>query len=137
VTYTILKFVSDAFAWIAPIIILVAAPRLVHAKSIDPTRRRLILAALVPLVWIIGLISSFVGHSFHEAGWMASHPDGIRTEEDMMAIGDYPNVFAGWIILGWLPVLVGLVLSKRYGKYRQAEAWVDNPLPRRESEIEP
>ncbi|MBG7606608.1 MAG: hypothetical protein IZT59_01040 [Verrucomicrobia bacterium] len=120
-TYAILKFVSYAFAWIAPIIILVAASRLVHAKSIDPTRRRLILATLVPLVWIIGLISSFVGHSFHEAGWMASHPDGIRTEEDMMAIGDYPNVFTGWIILGWLPVLVGLVLSKRYGKNRQAE----------------
>jgi hypothetical protein len=72
-------------------------------------------------VWILGLVASFLGQSFHEAGWLATHPDGIQTEEDMMAHGDYPNVFAGWIMLGWIPVLAGLILSRRDRTKQQAE----------------
>jgi hypothetical protein len=59
------------------------------------------------------LISSFIGQSFHEAAWQAANPQGVVTEDDMLALGDYPNVFAGWVLLGWLPIVVGLLLSAR------------------------
>jgi hypothetical protein len=121
VAYTLLKIASYGFAWIAPIVILVAASRWMHAKSVGSIKRRVIQTLLVPLVWILGLVGSFVGQAFHEAAWFAAHPGGICTEEDMMALGDYPNVFAGWVLLGWVPILVGLALAKRGDRNRQAE----------------
>jgi len=121
VSYTLLKIASYGFAWIAPIVILVLTSRWMRSRSIGSTKRRVIQTVLVPLVWALGLVGSFVGHAFHEAGWLAAHPEGIVTEEDMMALGDYPNVFAGWVLLGWVPVLIGLVLAKRGDRNRQAE----------------
>lgn len=115
-SYTVLKFVSYGFAWIAPIVILVGVSRWMRGRSVAAPKRKAVLSVLVPFVWVCGLVCSFVGHYFHEAGWWMRHPEGIRTEEDMLALGDYPNVFAGWIMLGWIPVLVGLLLSKRTGK---------------------
>jgi hypothetical protein len=121
VHYTLLKIASYGFAWIAPIVILVATSRWMRSRSVGSSKRRVIQTLLVPLVWVLGLVGTSVGHAFHEAGWLAAHPEGIVTEEDMMALGDYPNVFAGWVLLGWVPVVFGLVLSKRGDRNRQAE----------------
>ena len=61
---------------------------------------------------VIGLIGSLVAQAFYESVWHLANPNGIVTEEDMGALGDYPNVFAGWALLGWIPVLVGLILER-------------------------
>ena len=80
-------------------------------RSVWIGRQRVVRMMLVPAVWVLGLIGSFVGQAFHEAAWLADHPAGAATEMDILSLGDYPNVFAGWVILGWVPVLIGLLLS--------------------------
>lgn len=123
-TFTILKIASYGFACLAPIAILVAVSRWMRARSVRIGKQRLVRAVLVPVVWVVGLIGSFAGHAFHEAKWLADNPDGIVTEEDMAAIGDFANVFAGWVILGWAPVALGLILSARLNqKNRLHNEW--------------
>ena len=87
----------------------------------SPVRWRVVTISLVPFVWVVGLAGSLAGHYFHECAWVASHPAGVVTEDDMIALGDYPNVLAGWILLGWIPVLMGLVITRRKRKKIQAE----------------
>jgi hypothetical protein len=117
--YTFLKFASYGFAWIAPIVILFATARWMSSRSITTWKRRIILAILIPLLWVVGLIASFFGHAFHESLWFAEHPKGILTEDDMVALGDYPNVFVGWMLVGWLPIIAGLSLFNRQLRKQQ------------------
>jgi hypothetical protein len=84
-------------------------------------KQRVVWAVLVPAVWCIGLIGSFIGQAFHESAWHSANPNGIVAEEDMVALGDYPNVFVGWLLLGWIPVVVGLVLSVRRNRDQRAQ----------------
>ncbi len=111
--YSILKIVAYGFAWTAPIFIPVMVHRWMGSRSIASGKRRLVQALLLPLVWAVGWTTSIVGHSFHEAAWFAAHPDGVRTEMDMMELGDYPNVLSVWILLGWVPVMLGWFLAVR------------------------
>jgi uncharacterized membrane protein len=117
--YTFLKFASYGFAWIGPIVILLGTARWMSSRSITTWKRRIILAILIPLLWVAGLIASFTGLRFHQSIWFAEHPKGIVTEDDMVALGDYPNVFAGWILVGWLPIAAGLFLSNRLIRNQQ------------------
>lgn len=90
-------------------------------RSVQIVKQRVVLAVLVPAVWCIGLIGSFIGQTAHESAWHSANPSGIVAEEDMVALGDYPNVFDGWVLLGWIPVVVGLVLSGRRNRDRRAQ----------------
>ena len=110
-THTFLKFAAYGFAWIAPIVILLTMSRWMYSRSITTAKRRTVLAILIPFLWCAGLVSSLIGQAFHEAAWHTANPMGIVTEDDMLALGDSPNVFVGWILLGWLPIVVGLLLS--------------------------
>ncbi len=92
-----------------------------QTRSVQLVKQRVVRAILVPSVWSIGLIGSFIGQAFHESAWHSANPNGIVTEEDMVALGDYPNVFVGWVLLGWIPVVVALVLSVRRNRNLQAQ----------------
>ncbi len=117
-TYSLLIVASYALAWIAPIVILVGVSRWMNTRSVRLVKQRVVRAILVPVVWCIGLIGSLIAHAFYESVWHSANPNGIVTEEEMVALGDYPNVFAGWVLLGWIPVLVGFVLSVRRNRNR-------------------
>ena len=121
VIYSLLKIASYGFAWMAPIVILVGVSRWIQTRFVQIVKQRLIWAILVPVVWLIGLIGSFVGQAFHESAWHSANPNGVVTEKDMVALGDYPQVFIGWVLLGWIPVVTGLVLSVRRNRNRQAQ----------------
>lgn len=109
-----LKIIAYGLAWISPVLIFIGVSRSLGGSEAFEIRRKLILLMLIPLTWLIGLSGSFLGHYFHERAWMADHPLGAVTEEDMLALGDYPNVAAGWLLLGWIPVMLGFFLrSKR------------------------
>jgi len=110
---------SYGLALIAPVVVIVGASRWMHTRSIQRTKQRIILALIIPIAWGIGLVASFIGHTFHASAWRAANPQGTVTEEDMVAIGDYPNVFVGWLLLGWLPVILGLVLCVRRNRSEQ------------------
>jgi hypothetical protein len=98
-------------------------------RSVELMKNRIIQTILVPVAWLIGLIGSLIGQAFHMSAWFSTNPNGIVTEEDMIALGDYPNVFAGWLLLGWIPVVIGLVLSARINQ-NQKEAQQDAPSNR-------
>jgi hypothetical protein len=74
---------------------------------------------LIPVAWGSGLVASIIGHTFHVSAWRSANPKGIVTEEDMISLGDYPNVFVGWLLLGWIPVVLGLVLCIRRNRSQQ------------------
>lgn len=112
-TFTLLKIASYSLALTAPVMILVGVTRWMRKKSVSIVKQRLVKAILVPIVWCIGLFGFLAGQAFHEIAWHSANPDGIVTEEDMDALGDYPNVSVAWILMGWIPVVVGVVLSAR------------------------
>jgi hypothetical protein len=81
-------------------------------KTVSTSNQKTVPALLLPVLWIIELITAFAGQEFHEEVWHANHPVGAVTEEDVMALRDCPNVLALWVTLGWVPIAVGLILSK-------------------------
>jgi hypothetical protein len=110
---------SYGFAYIAPVAVIFGVSRWMHTRSMQSAKQRIIIAILIPVAWVIGLVASFIGHTFHASAWHSANPKGIITEEDMITLGDYPNVFAGWLLLGWLPVVLGLVLCVRRNRSQQ------------------
>lgn len=110
----ILKIIAYMLAWISPVLIFIGVSRSLGGSEVSGIHRKLMLLILIPLTWLIGLSGSLLGHYFHERAWMVDHPHGAVTEEDILALGDYPNVLAGWLLLGWIPVMLGFFLrSKR------------------------
>ena len=114
--YTALKILAYLLALSLPVVMLQGASRRMQKSATKASTRRMILVLLVPAAWLVELAGVTLGQCFGECAWYRQHPAGMVTEEDMMALGDYPNVFAGWVLTGWIPVLIGLVLSGRQGR---------------------
>ena len=63
--------------------------------------------------WFLALVLLFLSQSFHEREWFATHDfSAAPTEEELMELGDYPNVFAGWLFFGWVPVLAASITAR-------------------------
>lgn len=129
--YSLLKAAFYGFAWIAPIVVLFGVSRVLQNRSTSASKQKVVVLILIPVVWTIGLIGCLLAHSFHEASWHSNNPQGIVTEEDMIALGDYPNVFAGWVLLGWFPVALGLILARRQRRKIQAQQVGDGDVSQR------
>ena len=76
-----------------------------------------VLTGLRPLIgvscWLLALFFMFTSQGFHERDWWATHDHSAGlTEDDLLELGDYPNVFAGWVIAGWVPVLVMSLVAR-------------------------
>lgn len=71
---------------------------------------------MIVVIWIVTFLVSLplssLALAYHQSAWFGTHPQGPQTEEDMLALGDYPNVTAGWIGGGWIPPTVGIFFSK-------------------------
>ena len=52
--------------------------------------------------------------SHHQSHWIQIHGGLPRTEDDMASFGDGPNVTAGWILTGWIPILGGVWVGRRF-----------------------
>lgn len=113
---SILNFIACATAAVAPIVILTLGRRSLMRRGAPSGARRVLMAVFALVSWAVGIIAVTVGHHLHESAWLHQHPDGPVSEEDMAAIGDYPNVLTGWILLGWLPIVLGFVAAQRWSK---------------------
>jgi len=110
--YPALKILACTLAWTMPAVLLYLTSRRMQKSTVGPSIRRLVLVLLIPLAWCLGLGCAFLGQHYHSLAWFKQHARGQQTEEDLVALGDYPNVFATWVLAGWIPVAVGLALAR-------------------------
>jgi len=75
------------------------------SAALPRTRLLVILSA-----WLSVLVFACVAQHFNEKQWFATNASRSLSEEDMMSLGDSPNVLAAWLLFGWLPVLIGYIL---------------------------
>jgi hypothetical protein len=108
-----MKFALYVLSWMGPILILVIVSRSMAACSMSRVKRWLCFAVLLPLLWLFGLFACYVAQTFHEVEWRKNNPQGIQNEDDIEALGDYPNVSAGWVLVGWIPLSLGLLIGQR------------------------
>ena len=107
-----MKFALYVLSWMGPILILVIVSRSMAARSMTRVKRWLCFAVLLPLLWLFGLFACYGAHAFHQFEWRKNNPQGIQNEDDMEALGDYPNVSAGWVLVGWIPLTLGMLIGQ-------------------------
>ena len=110
---TFLKFALYILSWMGPILILVIVSRWMAARSMSRVKHWLCFAVLLPLLWLFGLFACHGAQAFHEIEWRKNNPQGVQNEDDMVALGDYPNVSAGWVLVGWIPLTLGILMAKQ------------------------
>ncbi len=111
--YTTPKILAYVLAWTMPALLLYLPSRWMEKRSVAASTQRVVRVFLIPLAWFLGLVFFYLGQFFHESAWFMEHARGSQTEEDMMTLGDYPNATATWIVAGWIPVAIGLILARR------------------------
>jgi len=67
---------------------------------------------LIPVTWMAGLFAAHYAQAYDNGLWFELHWDADLDES--FGRGDAPNVFAGWVLMGWIPVIVGHALSRLY-----------------------
>ena len=109
----LLSLAVQVGAWLSPAALLYVLSERLRRSTLTPGRKRGFLLLAMPVVWIIGGLLVLRAFDVHAIAWHDRHPAGPITEEDMIALGDAPNVFASWILIGWIPVLFGFVAARR------------------------
>ncbi|WP_341406898.1 hypothetical protein [Luteolibacter soli] len=66
---------------------------------------------MFPVGWICGLGLAMWRNTIQMSEFLAKHRGEQMTEEEFFSVPDGPNVFAGWILLGWLPVVIGFLVT--------------------------
>ena len=79
----------------------------------------LLSAGMIFVVWQGMLTILFYRQRLHEITWRRENAGRPLTEDSLVALGDYPNVFAGWLLFAWIPVVIGWMLAKRVTKPRR------------------
>jgi hypothetical protein len=67
---------------------------------------------MFPVGWICGLGLLMWRTSIQMSEFLAKHRGEAMTEEEFFSVPDGPNVFAGWVVLGWLPVVIGFLVTR-------------------------
>ena len=111
--YAFLKILCYGVALIGPYLVFRTYYALREKSKLGKRSGRLVLVLLIPAIWFLGLSAWMQGQAFHQAGWVASHGRHAFTEEEMLEEGDSPNAFAGWLLLGWMPLLLGGILARK------------------------
>lgn len=86
-----------------------------YAKARKPDSK--MLTRIRPLIgvscWLRALFFMFASQGFHERDWWSIHDHSAElTEDDLLELGDYPNVFTSWVIAGWIPVLMMSLVAR-------------------------
>jgi hypothetical protein len=95
-------------AWVVPAVLFAA----VTWGRKSEVAIRVATGLMFPVGWICGLSLLMWRVSILTSDFLAAHRGKEMTEEEFFSVPDGPNVFAGWILLGWLPVLVGFLVTR-------------------------
>jgi len=106
------SFWLNAVPWILPYVLFELHRR---ATIRFPESAAEVVAGQVTLIfvtWILGLMAAYYAQDYSNGVFFLLNPEVDPFSEEAMR-PDAPNVSAGWICCGWIPVLAGYLLTRR------------------------
>jgi len=95
-------------AWVVPALLFAA----VTWGRKSEVAIRVASGLMFPVGWICGLSLLMWRVSILTSEFLATHRGKEMTEEEFFSVPDGPNIFAGWVVLGWLPVVIGFLVTR-------------------------
>jgi len=94
--------------WVLPVLLFAV----VAWRAESSITLRVATGLMFPVGWICGLGLVMWRNTIQLSEFLATHRGVRMTEEEFSSVPDGPNVFAGWILLGWLPVVIGFLVTR-------------------------
>lgn len=107
------QYIGLVAAFVFPVVLFIIILSMMRRYNAAPLLKRGVVCVTFLVSWIIVLLCAFTALAHHQRDWMREHKKGPFTEEEMIALGDYPDVFATWLMFGWIPVVIGYFLARR------------------------
>ncbi len=109
----IAEYLMLTLAVVSPFLVFLVLGYMVRRCKPSSSIRGLLYCVAAIICLITVLVFAGMSHMFHDIEWARSHHGKPLKEEDLVSQGDYPNVFATWVLFGWIPVIVGYFVARR------------------------
>lgn len=94
--------------WVLPTLLFAVVARWADTS----VTQRVATGLMFPVGWIGGLAVAMWRNTIQMSEFLAAHRGVPMTEEEFFSVPDGPQIFTGWILVGWLPVVIGFLLTR-------------------------
>jgi hypothetical protein len=96
-------------------------------RNWDDARRKRTRRLMLPVAWLAGLTVMECAMAGAQDVWRMNHRGELAARVQTLSFPGAAQIFSGWLVLGWLAVLIASVATRRTGLPREART----PMVRR------